>query len=117
MHDAKVAEEFTRYDKRGGLSHKLMTVNNQPAASPVHDSVPVLGSNSWRNNPATGSWTARNDAVQLSRLGGILNVFASDASSSLNRIGRLQAAVREQQYSVSGPVLGRKLMSEMLVKR
>jgi hypothetical protein len=94
-----------------------MTVNNQPAATPVHDSVPVLGSRSWRNSSAADSWTGRNDAVQLSRLGGVLNVFATDASSSSGRIERLQAAVREQQYSVSGPVLGRKLMSEMLVKR
>jgi len=94
-----------------------MTVNNQTAATLVSDSAPVLASSARRNSPATESWTGRNDAVQLSRLGGVLNVFATDASSSLNRIGRLQAAVRGQQYSVSGPVLGRKLMSEMLVKR
>lgn len=110
-------EAFTRYAKRGGLSYNFMTVNNQPAATPVHDSVPVPGSSSWRNNSAADGWTGRNDAVQLSRLGSVLNVFATDASSSSGRIERLQVAVREQRYSVSGPVLGRKLMSEMLVKR
>jgi hypothetical protein len=94
-----------------------MTVNNQRAATPVHDSLPVRGSISSRNSPATDSWSGRNDAVQLSRLGGVLNVLATDASSSLNRIERLQAAVRERQYSVSGLVLGRKLMSEMFVNR
>jgi hypothetical protein len=94
-----------------------MTVNNQPAANPIRSSMPILSSASWQDNSRTESWTGRADAVQLSRLGGVLNVFAASASSSLSRIERLQAAVRDQKYSVSGPALGRRLISEMLGKR
>ena len=59
----------------------------------------------------------RSDAVQLSRLGGVLNAFATDASSSFDRLGRLRAAVRDGSYSVNGIALSRRLMSEMSGRR
>jgi hypothetical protein len=92
-----------------------MTLDNQPAAAP--GSGPLLGAFSEQPRHPARTWTGRSDAVQLSRLGGVLNAFATDASSSLDRIGRLQAAVRDHSYSVDETVLSRKLVSEMTGKR
>ncbi len=92
-----------------------MTVKNQPAVAPFTGSGRVFDENSRQTSPVPASWTGRNDAVQLSRLGGVLNVFARDASSSLSRVEHFQAAVRDQTYSVTGTALGRKLITEMLV--
>lgn len=92
-----------------------MTVKNQPAVAPLADSGRICAAYSRQASPLSNSWTGRNDAVQLSRLGGVLNVFARDASSSMARVERLQAAVRDQTYSVTATALGRKLMAEMLV--
>lgn len=62
---------------------------------------------------ATG-WTGPSDAVQLTRLGGVLNAFQANATQSSSRVDRLGPLVRSQQYSVSGEALGRKLITDML---
>lgn len=92
-----------------------MTVNNQPAVAPFTGSGQILGSDSRQTSVMAASWAGGNDAVQLSRLGGVLNVFARDASSSASRVERFQAAVRDRTYSVTGTALARRLMTEMLV--
>ena len=92
-----------------------MTVDNQPVSPPRSGAVP--GQIPQRTAPATRTWMGRSDAVQLSRLGGVLNAFASDASSALDRLGGLKAAVRDETYSVAGDALSRKLISEMQGRR
>lgn len=92
-----------------------MTVDNQRVSAP--GSGPAPGQISQRTGPAIKTWMGRSDAVQLSRLGGVLNAFATDASSSLDRLGCLKAAVRAGTYSVAGASLSRKLISEMQGRR
>ena len=93
-----------------------MTVDNQPVSPPV--SGPFFGQISQqRTGRSVNTWMGRSDAVQLSRLGGVLNAFATDASSSLDRLGRLKAAVRDNTYSVAGTELGQTLISEMQGRR
>jgi hypothetical protein len=93
-----------------------MTVNNQPAA-PMPDPGPAFNIKPVRGTRAAATWAGNKDAIQLSRLGGVLNVFETDASSSLNRVEYLHSQIRNQAYSVSGAVLSRKLIHEMFVKR
>lgn len=88
-----------------------MTVDNQPL------SARAPGPITQRTGRVIKTWMGRSDAVQLSRLGGVLNAFATDASSSLDRLGSLKAAVRDETYSVAGAVLSRKLISEMQGRR
>jgi hypothetical protein len=59
-------------------------------------------------------WTGPGDAVQLTRLGGVLNAFQTDAMQSSGRVDRLSPLVRNRDYSVSGEALGRKLITDML---
>jgi hypothetical protein len=92
-----------------------MIVDNQPVSPP--GSGPVPGQISQRTGQVIKTWMGRSDAVQLSRLGGVLNAFATDASSSLDRLGRLKAAVRDNSYSVTGTALGQTLILEMQGRR
>lgn len=65
---------------------------------------------------ATG-WTGSSDAVQLTRLGGVLNAFQADATQSSSKVDRLSPLVRNRDYSVSGEALGRKLITDMLQQK
>jgi hypothetical protein len=65
---------------------------------------------------ATG-WTGPSDAIQLTRLGGVLNAFQSDAMQSSSRVDRLTPLVRNQDYSISSEALGRKLITDMLEQK
>ena len=57
------------------------------------------------------------DAVQLTRLAGVLNVFQTNAVRSTSRIDRLSPMVRTKEYSISSVELSRKLMAEMVQKQ
>jgi hypothetical protein len=92
-----------------------MTVNNQ--AAPPSGLGPMPGTIPQRTGSLTRTWMGRSDAVQLSRLGGVLNAFATDASSAFDRVGRLHAAVQDGSYSVNGTALSRRLISEMSGRR
>ena len=60
------------------------------------------------------SQSGPSDGLQLTRLGGVLSAFQSNATESFARVDRLGTAVREQNYSVDGQLLGNKIVSEML---
>lgn len=92
-----------------------MTVN-QPAGRPVQRPATVSGVALPAKLAERNAWQVRSDAVQLSRLGSVLNVFASDASASLSRVDRLQKAFSNRSYVVSGDDVGKKLIAEMLVQ-
>lgn len=55
-----------------------------------------------------------DDAVQLSFLGGVLNVFQASATESARHTAELGAAVRQQSYSVDSQALGKKMIQELL---
>jgi hypothetical protein len=60
---------------------------------------------------------ANSDAIQLTRLGGVLNAYQTDARQSSTRVDRLVPIVRSRDYSVSALELSRRLTNEMLQKQ
>lgn len=94
-----------------------MAVDNQSAVG-TGNTVAVLkmmppGPNRSIANETSGP----ADALQLSRLGGVLNVFSTNASRSFNRLIVLKHAVRDQNYSVDPRSLGQRLVKEMSGQR
>jgi hypothetical protein len=69
-----------------------------------------------KGEPSDG-WAGTPDAIQLSKLSGVLNVFDRNASFTFQHVKRIATAVRNQDYGVSSQILGKKLVHEMLVKR
>jgi hypothetical protein len=93
-----------------------MTINNQSAGAV--GAVAALTVSSPVLNTRSESVTARpGDALQLSRLGGVLNVFSTNASHSFHRLNALKNAIRDQKYTVDPRLLGQKLVSEMVGQR
>lgn len=64
----------------------------------------------------TDSRTA-SDAMQLTRLGGVLNAYQTEARQSSSRVDRLIPLVRGGGYSVGALELSRRLTEEMLQKQ
>lgn len=60
---------------------------------------------------------ATSDAIQLTRLGGVLNAYQTDARQSSTRVDRLIPLVRSRDYSVGALDLSRRLTNEMLQKQ
>lgn len=60
---------------------------------------------------------ATSDAIQLTRLGGVLNAYQTDARQSSTRVDRLTPLVRSRNYSVGALDLSRRLTAEMLQKQ
>jgi hypothetical protein len=60
---------------------------------------------------------AVSDGIQLTRLGGVLNAYQTDAQQSSTRIDRLVPLVRSRDYSISALDLSRRLTAEMLQKQ
>ena len=60
---------------------------------------------------------ATSDAIQLTRLGGVLNAYQTDARQSSTRVDRLTLLVRSRGYSVAALDLSRRLTAEMFQKR
>jgi hypothetical protein len=90
-----------------------MMINNQPGS--IRDNRPstAVGSISHRT-PLSAGWRASGDAIQLSRLSGVLNAFDTNASLSTSRVDRIAKTVRAQNYSPDSQVLSHRLIAEML---
>jgi hypothetical protein len=65
----------------------------------------------------SGDSTAASDAIQLTRLGGVLNAYQTDARQSSTRVDRLLPMVRSREYCVGALELSRRLTNEMLQKQ
>jgi hypothetical protein len=93
-----------------------MTVN-YPSGGIESNYAPAFSTSVPVSSTFAAGWAAPSDAIQLTRLGGVLNAFQANATQSSNRVDHLGSLVRSQQYSVSGVALGRKLINEMLQQK
>lgn len=100
-----------------GLNLTIMRISENESrirhaiASEVIDVRPVRGGFSLPQKPMP------DDAVQLSYLGGVLNVFQTNTTRTAKQSAQLSAAVRQQTYSVDSGALGKKMIQELLMSR
>ena len=60
-----------------------------------------------------GPWMAECHALQLLHLGGVLNVFSSEAATNQERVHGIGSAVRDEAYATDSEAVSRKLVTEM----
>lgn len=89
---------------------------NQRVQGTQSNPVPGLAAPATTISNAPFPSVQNSDAVQLTRLGGVLNAFQVNADRSSSRIDNLNPLVRNQDYSVGGADLSRRLIAEMLNK-
>jgi anti-sigma28 factor (negative regulator of flagellin synthesis) len=74
----------------------------------------ISNSNPARDGSPPATSSLPDDAVQLSFLSGVLNVFQTSATKAAGHAAELSAAIRQQAYSVDPQALGKKMIEELL---
>jgi hypothetical protein len=93
-----------------------MTVN-QPLEGMRPNRLSAFAASASPTTAFSANTAETSDAVQLTRLGGVLNAYQTDARRSVTRLDRLIPAVRNRDYSVAALDLSRRLTAEMLQKQ